>query len=210
MTLHHLRSVKFTLDRQLHVAWSVCLASMFVHSMWSLAVVWVTLAVLFVSSCSVGSIYTVRVSWLSLVVYLSKIWLLLSIVAPACAFSVPVADDPVVNYCLPDICDSSVVNSCSPGIFDFAFSAPVADNSVANSCSSSVCDFDASVSSQQVLVSSCLSPGPPYDGPLDPEIMIWPLGLEPDWPISDSWRDFAFDPVVFFSTDLCFCPRVGF
>ena len=46
-------------------------------------------------------------------------------------------------------------------------------------------------------MSSCLSPGPKYDGPVDPEIMIWPLGLEPDWPISDSWRDFAFEPVVF-------------
>jgi hypothetical protein len=82
-----------------------------------------------------------------------------SIVAPACAFSVPVADNSVVNLCLPDICDF--------------------------------------VSPQQVPVSSCLSPGPRYDGPVDPEMMIWPLGLEPDWPISDSWRDFAFEPVVF-------------
>jgi len=45
--------------------------------------------------------------------------------------------------------------------------------------------------------SLCLSPGPNYDGPLpDPESITWPFSEFPDWPISDTWRDFAFDPVV--------------
>ena len=49
-----------------------------------------------------------------------------------------------------------------------------------------------------VRVSSVLSPGPTYDGPEpDPALMIWPLSECPDWPINDSWRDFAFLPVVF-------------
>jgi hypothetical protein len=122
-----------------------------------------------------------------------------SIVAPACAFSVPIADNSAVNSCLPDSIvappDSIVAPAC-------AFSVPVADNSVVNLCLPDICDF---VSPQQVPVSSCLSPGPRYDGPVDPEMMIWPLGLEPDWPISDSWRG-----TCCLSTDLCYCTRVGF
>jgi hypothetical protein len=44
---------------------------------------------------------------------------------------------------------------------------------------------------------SCLSPGPAYDGPEpDPALMVWPLSAQPDWPISDAFRDFAFDTVV--------------
>ena len=50
------------------------------------------------------------------------------------------------------------------------------------------------------MVSSCLSPGPTYNGPpIDPELALWPLSSLPDWPINDSWRDFAFLPVVFSS-----------
>ena len=46
--------------------------------------------------------------------------------------------------------------------------------------------------------SSCLSPGPRYNGPdaPDPELMVWPFSAQPDWPINDSWREFAFDTVV--------------
>ena len=49
-----------------------------------------------------------------------------------------------------------------------------------------------------VVKSTCLSPGPTYDGPpIDRSDIPWPLSECPDWPISDSWRDFAFAPVVF-------------
>ena len=47
--------------------------------------------------------------------------------------------------------------------------------------------------------SSVLSPGPSYDGKredVDPYFMRWPLNECPDWPISNSWRDFAFEEVV--------------
>ena len=45
-------------------------------------------------------------------------------------------------------------------------------------------------------VSSHLSPGPTYDGPTpDPALMLSPLSSCPDWPISDSWRDYAFETV---------------
>jgi len=44
--------------------------------------------------------------------------------------------------------------------------------------------------------SSCLSPGPQSNGPVDPELQIWPLCLAPDWPILDSWRDFAFSTIT--------------
>jgi hypothetical protein len=47
------------------------------------------------------------------------------------------------------------------------------------------------------MIARCLSPGPTYDGPdPDPALMVWPLCTQPDWPISDSWRDFAFETVV--------------
>jgi hypothetical protein len=46
-------------------------------------------------------------------------------------------------------------------------------------------------------IARCLSPGPRYDGPTpDPVTMVWPLSVQPDWPISDAFRDFAFDTVV--------------
>ena len=54
-----------------------------------------------------------------------------------------------------------------------------------------------------------LSPGPPYDGNLedvDPYVLRWPLTMFPDWPISDSWRDFAFEEVVFHPGHLSPCP----
>ena len=43
--------------------------------------------------------------------------------------------------------------------------------------------------------SSCLSPGPPYVG--SPQSQLWDpvLSSLPDWPISDAWRDFAFEPL---------------
>jgi hypothetical protein len=44
--------------------------------------------------------------------------------------------------------------------------------------------------------SSCLSPGPRFNGSVDPELQIWPLCLAPDWPILDSWRDFAFSTIT--------------
>ena len=44
--------------------------------------------------------------------------------------------------------------------------------------------------------SSCPSPGPRFEGPIDPDLQIWPLCLAPDWPISASWRDFAFSMVT--------------
>ena len=44
----------------------------------------------------------------------------------------------------------------------------------------------------------CLSPGPAYEGPEpDPSIMVSPFSELPDWPISSSWAEFAFLPVVF-------------
>ena len=47
------------------------------------------------------------------------------------------------------------------------------------------------------MLARCLSPRPTYDGPEpDPAIMVWPLSSQPDWPISDAFRDFAFDTVV--------------
>jgi hypothetical protein len=47
------------------------------------------------------------------------------------------------------------------------------------------------------MLARCLSPGPAYDGPEpDPALMVWPLSAQPDWPISDAFRDFAFETVV--------------
>ena len=53
------------------------------------------------------------------------------------------------------------------------------------------------VSISEVEVADFLpSPGPRFEGPNDPELQIWPLCLATDWPISDSWRDFAFSTVT--------------
>jgi hypothetical protein len=43
-----------------------------------------------------------------------------------------------------------------------------------------------------------ISPGPKYDGPdaPDPTLIVSPFSDQPEWPISDAWRDFAFDTVV--------------
>ena len=56
----------------------------------------------------------------------------------------------------------------------------------------------ASAASQSVPadIARCLSPGPTYEGPVDRELP-WPFSECPDWPINDSWRDFAFAPVTF-------------
>jgi hypothetical protein len=43
--------------------------------------------------------------------------------------------------------------------------------------------------------SSCLSPGPPYVGSPQPQLWDPVLSSLPDWPISDAWRDFAFEPL---------------
>ena len=44
----------------------------------------------------------------------------------------------------------------------------------------------------------CVSPGPTYNGsPIDRVSLPWPLTEQLDWPINDSWRDFAFAPVCF-------------
>ena len=44
----------------------------------------------------------------------------------------------------------------------------------------------------------CLSPGPMYEGPEpDPSIMVSPFVELPDWPISRSWAEFAFLPIIF-------------
>jgi len=40
---------------------------------------------------------------------------------------------------------------------------------------------------------SCLSPGPPYDGPpIDRDALPWPLRDCPDWPMNPDWLEFAF------------------
>ena len=46
-------------------------------------------------------------------------------------------------------------------------------------------------------IARCLSPGPACDGPPpEHDAVSGPLSLCPDWPISDSWLNFAFDTVV--------------
>jgi hypothetical protein len=96
---------------------------------------------------------------------------------------------PVFQAVLPLVSSVPVVQPSSlPVILPSAVPTPVP------------CLPDPSVGSPIpcVRVSSVLSPGPTYDGPEpDPALMIWPLSECPDWPINDSWRDFAFLPVVF-------------
>ena len=47
------------------------------------------------------------------------------------------------------------------------------------------------------------------DGPEpDPALMVWPLSAQPDWPISDAFRDFAFDTVVLRARSPLLCVSV--
>ena len=46
-------------------------------------------------------------------------------------------------------------------------------------------------------IARCLSPGPISEGSVDRESLPWPFSECPDWPINDTWRDFAFAPVTF-------------
>ncbi len=59
--------------------------------------------------------------------------------------------------------------------------------------------FDFTASDRPSRPSSCLSPGPAYNGPPleDSNANTWPFSNCPDWPINNDWLRFAFAPVTF-------------
>ena len=75
--------------------------------------------------------------------------------------------------------------------------APGSRGAASSICNTVVPEVVISIPEVEVVEeSSCPSPGPRFEGPIDPDLQIWPLCLAPDWPISDSWRDFAFSTVT--------------